>query len=81
MGTFLLVFEQKCRSKLKKLGFIISLKIVFGNFRVQGPKKKKLHGLGIFPGVPYHICKTRVKVSYVSDHWGESRIFWPEALF
>ena len=25
--------------------------------------------MGIFPGVPYHICKTRVKVSYVSDHW------------
>ena len=30
--------------------------------------------------VPYHICKMRVKVLYVSDHWEESRIFWPRAL-
>ena len=29
-------------------------KIVFGDDRVQGPKKI-LQGLGIFPGVPYHI--------------------------
>jgi len=29
-------------------------KIVFDDFRVQGPKKI-LQGLGIFPGVPYHI--------------------------
>ena len=54
--------------------------MAFGEFRVQEPKKN-LEGLGIFPGVPYHICKKREKVLYVSDHWEESRIFWPGVLF
>ena len=60
--------------------FLHFKKMVFGEFRVQEPKKI-LEGLGIFPGVPYHICKIRVKVLYVSDHWEESRIFWPGVLF
>ena len=55
-------------------------KIVFGDDRVQGPKKI-LQGLGIFPGVPYHIWKMMAKVSCVWDHWEESQIFWPGALF
>ena len=55
-------------------------KIVFGDFRVQR-SKIFLQGLGIFPQVPYHICKMRVKVICVSDHLEESMIFWPGALF
>ena len=59
----------------EKVGFYhIFKKVAFVEFRVQGPKKN-LQRLGIFPGVPYHRCKMRVKVLYVSDHLEESTIF------
>ena len=80
-GHFPVGIWTKLQVEAEKVGFYhIFKKVAFVEFRVQGPKKI-LQRLGIFPGVPYHICKMRVKVLYVSDHWEESRIFWPRALF
>ena len=63
MGTFLLVFEQNCKSKLKKLGFIIFLKkslLLSLGFRGQ---KKIFRGWEFFLGYLSYTLSLRMSAS------------------